>query len=215
MKKMKKTGLVFVLIIISSITTLSSEIPDSLKIEFSPYLNPKYHFGVELNPGLILYARGQKSTVVSAGFSYFPKNRKSELTIPIVYEYSKNGKWFHYDFGKSINLELHYRKFLPGKVGGIYSDMGIKYNYAYSKPSNDYEYSEPIEPKSMRRLGLGCGVGYRIFSDDRFYWGIGIFIGSYFLGQDIDNNTGISSIFFTSDERSFLTFQLLKVGYAF
>jgi len=211
---MKKIELLLVLIIISLITTLSSEIPDSLKIEFAPYLNPKFNFGLEINPGLLLYARGQKATVVSAGFSYFPQNRKSEITIPIVYEYSKDSDWF-FENGKSVNLELHYRKFLMGKVGGIYSDIGIKYNYAYSEPSDDYENIEPDEPKSMRRLGLGFGMGYRIFSDDRFYLGIGVFLGSYFLGRDIDNSTGISSSLFTSDERSFFTIQLLKIGYAF
>jgi len=209
---MKNIWLEFVLAIISSINLLSSEIPDSLKIRYAPYLNPKYNLGLELNPGLILYARGQKATVVSTGFSYFLKNRKSEITIPIVYEYSKNGDWFHYNYGKSVNLELHYRKFLMGKIGGIYSDIGIKYNYAYSEPSDDHENSES---KLMRRLGLGCGMGYRIFSDDRFYLGIGVFLGSYLLGEDIDNSTGLSSFLFTSDERSFFTIQLLKIGYAF
>jgi hypothetical protein len=208
---MKKIELVLVLIIISLINTLSAEIPDSLHVRFAPYLNPKYRFGFELNPGLLLYARGQKATVVSAGFSYFSKNRKSEITIPIVYEYSKDGDWFHYDFGKSINLELHYRKFLMGKVGGLYSDMGIKYNYASFKTDDDYADNEIY---TISRLGFGFGIGYRVFSDDRLYWGVGIFLGSYYLGRDVGNKTNTAS-FFTSDGPSFFTFQLLKVGYAF
>ncbi|MCK9484093.1 MAG: hypothetical protein M0R34_06995 [Candidatus Marinimicrobia bacterium] len=212
---MKKNRFILYLVLILSIKTLSSEKVDTLQIKFSPYLGSKYKFGVELNPGLILYASDQKATVISTGISIFPKNRKTELTIPIIYEYSKDDDWFNGNyFGKSINIEFHYRYYLIGKLGGIYNGVGLKYNYAYLEPEIDEEEYEFAKKEIVSRLGLGFGIGYRIFSNERIYWGIGIFIGRYFLGRDISDKISLDSMF-SRDENAFVTIQLLKVGYAF
>ena len=209
---MRKTRLVTCLILILALKALPSENGDSLRIKYSPFLNPKSKIGVELNPGLILYASDKNATVISAGISLFPKNRKTELTMPITYEYSRDEDWFYGDyFGKSINVEFHYRFYLAGKLGGIYNSIGVKYNYAYLEPDEDSEYAKT---EKVSRLGLGFGIGYRLFSDDRLYWGIGIFFGRHLLGRDISDKINIDSMF-TRDENLFFTVQLLKTGWAF
>jgi hypothetical protein len=208
--------LILYLILILSTSALYSENIDSLQITFSPYLNTKYRIGFELNPGLILYASDKKATVISAGISVFPNNRKTELAVPIIYEYSKDDDWFSGNyFGKSINIEFHYRYYLMGKLGGLYNSVGLKYNYAFLEPEEDPEdYYELSKKESLNRLGLGFGVGYRIFSDNRLYWGIGIFVGRYIFGRDISDKISINSMF-TRDENYFATIQLLKFGFAF
>ena len=209
---MKRVGFVLFFIFIISTSILSSESGDSLQIKYTPYLNPKYNYGFELNPGLILYALNEEAAVVSAGFSMYPKNRKTEITIPITYEYSKDGSWFgSYKYGQSINLGLHYRRYLTGKVGGIYTSVGLRYNYAYLKTEN---YYEDDKTRIINRLGIGFGAGYRIYSDDRLYWGIGVLIGGYYIGRDISDTMNISTIF-TREESAFIKIQLLKVGFAF
>jgi len=214
--EMKVNKLVLYLIIILSTSALCTGNNDSLQITFSPYLNTKYKVGFELNPGLLLYASDKEATVISAGISVFPNNRKTELSIPIIYEYSRTDDWFNGNyFGKSINLEFHYRYYLIGKMGGIYNSVGLKYNYAYLEPEEDPEVEyEYFKKETVSRLGLGFGVGYRIFSDDRLYWGIGIFLGRYIIGRDISDKISVSSMF-TRDENLFVTIQLLKFGFAF
>ncbi|MCD6204787.1 MAG: hypothetical protein J7L22_03900 [Candidatus Marinimicrobia bacterium] len=202
----------FCVICLFSAAGLSLENEDSLYVHYSPYLNPEYHYGVEFNPGLLLYAIDDEATVISAGFSLFPKNRKTELTVPIIFENTKDDQWFGGIYsGTSLNIGLHYRRFLTGKVGGAYTSIGIKYNYAYLRSEDDCETDFT---KIVSRLGAGFGIGYRVFSDERIYWGIGIFLGSYLLGRDISDTINVSSMF-TRDEMSIITIQILKVGFAF
>ena len=208
---MKKIELLLIILIISFINIPTFSNPDSLQTRYTPYLNPKYNFGIELNPGLLLYTKDENATVISAGFSIFPKHRKTELAIPIVLEYSKDDHWFGGNYsGKSVNLDFHYRLYLTGKIGGFYTSLGAKYNYAFLISEDLYQ---PSEKYTINRLGFGFGVGYRIFSDDRLFWGIGIFVGRYF-GKDISKKVYISSIF-TDEDYSFINIQLLKIGYAF
>jgi len=210
---MKKVGFVLFSIFILSTNILSSESVDSLQTKYTPYLNPKYNYGFELNPGLILYALGEENVVISTGFSMYPKNRKTEIAIPLTYEYSKDGSWFgSYKYGQSVNLGLDYRHYLTGKIGGIYTSVGLRYNYAYLKVE-DY-YLQDNKTRIVNRLGIGFGAGYRIYSDDRLYWGIGVLIGGFYLGRGISDTRNISTIF-TREESAFITIQLLKVGFAF
>jgi len=209
---MKKNQVIIGLVLILALNALSAGKEDSSGISYTPYLNPKSKIGVELNPGPILYASDKNATVISAGISLFPKNRKSEITMPVTFESSRDDEWFNGSyFGKSVNVELHYRFYLAGKLGGIYNSVGLKYNYAYLKPDEDSEYAKK---ETVSRLGLGFGIGYRLFSDDKLYWGIGIFFGRHLLGRDISDKLNIGSMF-TRDENLFFTVQLLKTGWAF
>jgi len=63
------------------------------------------------------------------------------------------------------------------------------------------------------KLGIGFGMGYRIFSYKGLYWGVSASLGRYFIGE---NDMFQSSSYFADDDSEMIfDFEFLKFGWTF
>ena len=161
--------------------------------------------GVEINPFRLILIDGSWRSA-SGSLSIFDYTNSAEITIPVLYSHES-------DF-KLLTLDIHYRKFIENRVGGLYmSAIGrvasLEGELRDSKRDNSGENYAKVT-----KLGLGLGIGYRLFSkSSRWYWGVGLIAGRY-LGSDNDifDSSSLSAI---DDAPIFIDIELLKIGYKF
>jgi hypothetical protein len=172
----------------------------------TPLMNKKY--GVELN--LIRLLLTEDATTLSGSFSLFNVNRNAEISFPFYYQNPK----------KSIDLteftlDCHFRYFLGNTQNGFYLSAFTRYAILHGTLGEDYIINTQSGDKkdTEHKLGIGFGIGYRIFSYSGLYWGTSLSIGRYFVGK---NNKFSGSIFtFEDDDEYIFDMELLKFGWAF
>jgi len=163
-----------------------------------PLIGKRY--GVELNFIRFLLFGSDTDGInhtLSGGVSLFYHEKNVELSFPFLYSDPDYGEESH---RRKFTLDFQYRKYLGNTLNKFYLAGVLR--YAYSKHFG-YDYVEGTE----NALGLGFGMGYRIYSYKGLYWGTNILVGRYFVGK---MNSWIGS---KSD--LLLSVSLFKFGYAF
>ncbi len=164
-------------------------------------------YGVEFNiPRLLTYSESWKST--SGTFSYFNQEDHVEIALPwhaaFYTDRVEEVDEEHYDV---YNLDIHYRKFLGEAMDGFYLSGFARLSYL----NGLLEYEDRY--KKTTKLGLGVGLGYRVFpKTQRYYWGVGLVVGRYITGEnEIYREVGFS----IEDAPFIIDIEFLKFGYAF
>ena len=178
----------------------------------SPLQNKKY--GIEINPVRFLFMDVYPS--FSGTFSLFDVNRHAEIAFPIFWgsDTSANG-------ASEFDIDCHYRYFMGNNQNGFYVSAFIRYSYLHGYTENmdyyNFPYTQNYNSQSVNRLGMGIGLGFRVFSHSGFYYGSGLIVGRYFdNGYNFNNDIGSALMEnFGGESYYILEFELLKFGWAF
>jgi len=175
-------------------------------------------WGIEINIIRLLFihtGRDEFNYTFSGGVSLFNINRHVELAFPIFYSHTKNEVDDEYiESLQQFTLDCHYRKFLGKAQKGLFISGFIKYaNIRGTKEDDWYNYEDP-KHSIENKIGIGFGIGYRIFSEMGLYWGISINIGRYIIGEN-DIFDEDEFFLFDNDIAMIYNFELLKFGWAF
>jgi len=160
-------------------------------------------FGVEVNPFyLLIITPGENSeTMLSGTFSFFDHINGAEIAIPL--HYMKMNSY------KQLTIDIHYRKFLNNQVGGFYLSGFGRVARLEGETTNDTEFNYAKQTK----VGLGAGLGFRVFSDFGLYWGASFSLGRYLTN---DNENFGSNLFTINDDAPYiLDIEFFKFGYSF
>jgi len=179
----------------------------------------KRHLGVEFNVARFLVAEPD-SVVLSGGFSLFKAAEKVELAFPVFLSTSNNSSRDRFDLA---TLDFHYRSFLGESMKGFYLSAFTRLAYldGIRNTSVDYAALQPnqlpgeavSERGSEVKLGVGVGIGYRIFSKGHYYWGASLSMGRYLVGKNDQFDSGLDP--FDDDGQVIFDAEILKFGYAF
>lgn len=158
-------------------------------------------FGVEFNlPRAMLYSELHS---LSGGVSWFPSRLHAEIAFPLFYGRSDTDPgpphlttWL---------VDAHYRYFLGETRRGFY--LAAFTRYAHLSGTLDGQTANATEDK----LGLGFGIGYRVFSKRGPYWGTSLSVGHYVIGH----NDIFADDDFGDDMAVIVDVELLKFGWAF
>lgn len=172
----------------------------------NPLHDKKY--GIEVNLFRLLLL---ENTSFSGTFSLFDVNRNAEIAFPIYY-FSPDKK-----FNTEIfTLDCHFRYFLRNTQNGFYVSAFARYaNFDgwVEHWDSDY-YDNDYEKKSFSDIGVGVGVGYRIFSYKGLYWGTSISFGRYLGDNNIEEmEFSNNDLFIELDQ--IVNIEFLKFGWAF
>ena len=195
---------------IDSIYVIQKKIYQTVKDQ--PLQDKKY--GVEFNFFRLLFfgsvTDGLNHTL-SGTFSLFYPKKKVEIAFPFFY--SNTDRYYEDSSVRQITLDCHYRKFLGNSLNKFYISGFVR--YANLKGYEDsYWFKDKDDDLVMsteNKVGVGFGVGYRIFSYSGFYWGTSISVGRYIIGE----NGKFSNIIWNNDNEIIINFEFLKFGYAF
>lgn len=195
-----------------SITT-SAKIDSIYQLQKKMYAETKTNplsdkkFGIEVNLLRLLFV--DKATTFSGSFSLFNVNRNAEIAFPFYYQNPKES-----DDLESFTLDCHFRYFLNDKQNGFYLSAFSRYAHleGYLGDNDLFNQSSNVI-SSENKLGLGIGIGYRIFSKHGLYWGTSLSVGRYIVGE----NNKFTGDFLSIDDDSelILDFEFLKFGWAF
>jgi hypothetical protein len=165
-------------------------------------------WGVEVSPLGILFAG--EGVALSGTVSNFSWDRSAEVAFPIYYD-AGNGD----DRSSVFQLDAQYRRFLGGAQRGFYLSGFTRFQHARVESYDAWYYEEEAgESRTINRLGIGFGLGGRIFSRPGLYWGWNLSLGRFLVGDKLnaDDLTG-DSPFLLGD--LILDAELLKIGFAF
>ncbi len=174
----------------------------------SPLEDKKY--GIEVNVFRLLLT---ENSSFSGTFSLFEVNRKAEIAFPVYY-FNPDNK---YDT-EIFTLDCHYRYFLRNTQNGFYLSAFTRFakfnGYEEIYPEN-WQDDDYYKQKSISDIGVGVGLGYRIFSYNGLYWGTSLSFGRYLLGNNLsDFEFGNNDLFIPADKQIF-NIEFLKFGWAF
>lgn len=165
-------------------------------------------WGVEVSPlGLLFVDEG---VALSGTVSNFSWDRSAEVAFPVYYIGGSN------DNRTSIfQVDAQYRRFLGQAQRGFYLSGFTRFQHARyeSYDYSDFFGEEEGEMRTINRLGIGFGLGGRIFSRPGFYWGWNLSLGRYLVGDKIAEDEIPESLFLLGD--LILDVELLKIGFAF
>lgn len=185
-------------------------------VDADPLKNKK--FGIEINPVRILMFEKNEMTF-SGSFSLFNVRPNTEIAFPFFASVADNSNDSYYSYGKfyDATLDAHYRYFLGKNTNGFYLSTMSRIAALHGDVGSYYDFLL-TEPTTRRRettikLGIGFGIGYRVFSSSGWYWGASLSAGRYLLGENDKYVTGILS--FNDDSEYILDLELLKFGRAF
>lgn len=165
-------------------------------------------FGIEFNFVRAIILTEHLS--LTGGISFFNIDRDAEIAFPFYYSKPNDPKGV-----RIFTIDCHYRYFLGLTQNGFYISALTRLAN-FSGPTDEINSSDESYSKdSMTEFGIGIGIGYRIFSYKRVYWGTSISVGKYLLSKDINtfNFTNIDGN--ENSNNKFFTFELLKFGFAF
>ena len=169
------------------------------------------HYGVELNIFRIIALQKDWLTF-SGGFSLFDTNNKTEIAFPVFVSSTIPYDDFRFSYA---SIDVHYRQFLGGTLNGFYISGFSRGTYLKGRLGSEWEWfsDEKTENEygSEMKIGVGVGIGYRVFSKTGYYWGVGLIVGRYLVGEN-DKFTGD---ILDEDSEFILDMELLKFGYAF
>ncbi len=165
------------------------------------------HFGVEFNiPRLLTYSDSWKS--LSGSFSYLYQEDNVEIALPCSVAFFTDRAVevdeAHFDV---TNVDVHYRKFLGEQMDGFYLSGFVRASFLNGLLQDEDDY------KKTTKLGLGVGLGYRVFPKNKpYYWGVGLIIGRYMTGKnELYREVGLR----IEDTPIIVDIEFLKFGYAF
>ncbi|MDP8314309.1 MAG: DUF3575 domain-containing protein [Candidatus Celaenobacter antarcticus] len=200
--------------------------------KMGPLGNKKW--GIEINLIRLLFIDTGKDEFVytfSGGVSLFNINRQVELAFPIFYSHVKYKDEDEYEESlRQFTLDCHYRRFLGKTQKGFYISGFIRYANIRGTKLGDWDnywYNGYEEPKrsTENKIGIGFGIGYRIFSHMGIYWGVSLNIGIYLIGENYiftEDDFFLLGKFkpdtvslFDNDSIIIFNFELLKFGWAF
>lgn len=177
------------------------------KVENNPFKEKEY--GVEINLIRLLMIGSDYKVFTGTVSMFYPKD-KIEIAFPIFISSEKD---WNDEIQRTITLDIQYRKFLGDTMNGFYLSGFIRGAYLKGTIYNtnwDYDAVNTQEYGSEKKLGLGFGIGYRIFSKSGFYWGTSLIIGKYIIGEnDKFEYGGLDDLEYIVD------LELLKFGYGF
>ncbi len=147
---------------------------------------------------------------VSGGVSLFNINRQAEVSIPFYIQGQKESGDLI-----DITVDCHFRYFLGNTQNGFYLSAFARYAYLKGTLGEDYLFGSSVTntKSDESKLGVGVGIGCRIFSYRGLYWGTSISFGRYIVGESNKFASGILSM--DDDNEYILDFELLKFGWAF
>lgn len=166
-------------------------------------------FGMEVNLFRILLI--DKAVSLSGTVSFFNVNRKAELAFPIYYAKPEDTKDL-----RVFTLDCHFRYFLGNTQNGFYLSAIARYAYLKGYLGDNYLFQSGNSvnvPSSENKVGIGFGLGYRIFSYKGLYWGVSVGFGKYLIGEN--NKFYGNFLSLDDDETYFFDLELLKFGWAF
>ena len=205
---------------IDSIYITSKEILKIVKDE--PLADKKY--GIEINIFRLLFFGSSVDLYnhsLSGGFSLFDIDRNAEIAFPIFYSNPSSNdedEYWDNEHIRQFTLDCHYRRFLGKTQKGFYISGFIRYANlrGYLCTGDDYWYGYDDEDERVKdtvnKIGIGVGIGFRIFSYKGFYWGTSLNLGRYLIGE---NNKFYDSYWYDNDSEIIFNFELLKFGWAF
>ena len=161
-------------------------------------------WGVEFSPLGLLWAG--RSLSLAGTVSNFSWNRSAEIAFPI---------YFHTETGdegtRILSIDAQYRRFLGSAQRGFYLSGFARYQNARY---GTFDYlAERNTIKTLNRMGIGFGIGSRIFSHSRFYWGWNISLGRFIVGNQIGEYDYPDNLSLLRDGL-IVDLELLKIGFA-
>lgn len=185
---------------VDSISKSSSKVDEAL---IKQPLGDRKH-GIEFNFFRALAWSEYKT--LSGTYSRFDTQKNVEIAIPIFYQSDKTDYWSSTSTYESFTVDLHYRKFLRHNLDGFYLSGFTRFAHLSGTLLENW----PQDKGSESKLGVGFGIGYRIFSATGWYWGASLSLGRYFVGEaerfdlgDVDDSDFIIDV------------EFFKFGYAF
>ncbi len=143
---------------------------------FSGTLEKDKHYGVSLNPVSVLSA----GLMVSGDVSYFMHDSAAEITLPFYYYDADDAKQNEDNTfstsSKQLNIDIHYRRYFSGKIGGFFYGALGRYTYLDGKLKGEFMSAK------VSKVGLAAEVGYRTFGImgyKQLYWGASLALGAY------------------------------------
>lgn len=174
----------------------------------SPLEDKKY--GIEVNLFRLLLIDDNS---FSGTFSLFDVNRQAEIAFPVYY-FNPD-----YEYGTKIfTLDCHYRHFLRNTQNGFYLSAFTRFaNFSGYQEiySDDWESDDYYKEKTITDIGIGVGLGYRIFSYRGIYWGTSISFGRYLLGNNLSDLEFDNNDLFIPADKQIINIEFLKFGWAF
>jgi hypothetical protein len=171
-----------------------------------PLVNKK--FGIEFNFFRLLTM--EKSVNLSGGFSLFSADRRGELAFPVYYSNPEDSKDL-----KEWTIDCHYRFFLGNTQNGFYLSGFVRYASlrGYLGDNKLFQTGKVYKKSSENKIGIGVGLGYRIFSYRGLYWGTSLSFGRYIVGEN--NKFYGHFLSYDDDEKYIIDWEFLKFGWAF
>jgi len=201
---------------IDSIYVLQKKMYKDVKDQ--PLENKKY--GVEFNFFRLLFFGSETNYLnhtLSGSFSLFYPKKKVEISFPFFYSNPVNEwGWEEYDENNSIRqitLDCHYRKFLGNSLNKFYISGFVRYANIKGYEGSYWDKDSDPVVSSENKIGVGIGIGYRIFSYSGFYWGTSISLGRYIIGKN--GKYYGDFLWYDNDNETIINFEFLKFGYAF
>jgi hypothetical protein len=185
---------------IDTLLTITRDIQKDVKSQVESKLGSR-KFGIEIAPSWLL-ASTNDEFIFRGGFSYFGVSKSSEIYIPVQY-YSTDG---YSDFF----VDAHYREYLSGVKKGFFIEGIVR--YVSYEDRETLLFGEPINEKGSR-IGVGFGIGTRVFAKNGLYWGMSLAFGKFLTGDaptDALNSYPTSML-----ENNFIYAELLRIGFAF
>lgn len=166
------------------------------------------NYGIEINPFRVLLL--DKSTTFSGTFSLFDVNRNAEIAFPIYYQSPEESNDL-----TEFTLDCHFRYFLGNTQNGFYLSAFARYAILHGTLGDNYLFGSKTNGTkgSENKLGIGFGLGYRIFSYKGLYWGTSVSFGRYLAGENDKFSGGFLSI--DDDSEFIFDMEILKFGWAF
>jgi hypothetical protein len=166
-------------------------------------------FGLEINPFRLLAMKDWQT--FSGTVSLFSVNRHAEIAFPIYFQ-NRHSSGDLMDF----TADCHFRYFMGNTQNGFYLSGFVRYAYLYGKVGDIFllnlNTSQYIDGEA-NKLGVGFGLGYRIFSYNHLYWGASLSFGRYMLGKSGQFSNSIP--LFHDDWEYIFDIELFKFGWAF
>jgi len=161
-----------------------------------------HRFGVEINPARLLVYPELHS--ITGTVSVFPAPLHAEIAFPLFYGRSESGSARL----TAVLADAHYRYFLGAVRNGFYISTFARYAHlagTLAAPGGAGGHGKED------KLGVGFGIGYRIFSKPGPYWGASLSLGRYVVGRgDV-----FAADDFGDDMDLIADVEMLKVGWAF
>ena len=166
-------------------------------------------YGIEFNPAyFLLSTTSDEGFTLTGSVSLFTVSKSAEIAFPIYYkEGEDNLRIFHFD--------SHYRNFTGKHRNGFYISTGLRFTILQGRERGgyslfNYNWDVPDEVKTIRKIGLTFGVGYRMFGRNGWYWGTSLFAGRYFTDTEF-SIVGADN----ADSKGIIDMELLKIGKTF